>query len=107
MQLPPAVPTGSQVTDLRLKGRSIIVSQDMIVAIATKIVIALIYISDFLAMAAPILLWLAIGVYTNLSHAFFFWGWLIVMIFSLSIWLRLIARIKKQLWKRLIDPDSS
>ncbi len=75
----------------------------MIVRLSFIIVIVVLYVTDFLAMGAPILAWLFIGIYADFSDSLFFWGWVVVMVFSMTIWLKVMAKIRNRLWTALIE----
>ncbi len=79
----------------------------MIGNIAIKLAIALLYIIDILAISLPIFVWFIFAVYAQLSVSVFFWGWLLVMIFAATIWLRLIDKVKKYLWEAFIEREDS
>lgn len=75
----------------------------MILNLSFKVVIALLYALDLLAMGTPLLLWGSFGVYADLPMPVFFVGWIVVLIFSVTLWLKLLAVIRKRLWVALIE----
>lgn len=75
----------------------------MIANLSFEVVIALLYALDLLAMGAPILLWASLGIYADLPIPVFFLGWIVVLIFSATLWLKLLAGIRKRLWVALIE----
>lgn len=75
----------------------------MIAKLSFMIVIVALYVIDLLAMGAPILAWLLLGAYANFSDSLFLWGWVVVMVFSMTIWLKLLAKIRNRLWSALIE----
>lgn len=75
----------------------------MIARLSFIIVIAVLYVMDFLAMGAPILVWLIIGVYAGFSDSLFLWGWVVVMVFTMTIWLKVLAKIRNRLWSTFIE----
>lgn len=79
------------------------VQSGMIANLSFKVVIALLYALDLLAMGAPLLLWASLGIYADLRMSIFFVGWIVVLIFSATLWLKLLAGIRKRLWVTLIE----
>lgn len=77
----------------------------MIAELSIRLVVVALYVLDLLAMAAPILLWASLGVYADFSMPVFVSGWLVVLMFSATLWLKLLARLRNRLWAAFIERD--
>jgi hypothetical protein len=75
----------------------------MLTRLIAILAIALLYLADVISVGAPILTWFAIASFADLSEHSFFLGWIVIMLFSATLWLKILERVRKKLWDTLIE----